>query len=660
MTAPPSDPRVDELRQRLRSLGYLDAGVDRFVLAPARSTRPPSTIALLASLRIGALAALLLGPAAAIGLSARMPGLVTGPKDALVVAVYLGTFFGVAVAVAAFVASLIVSWLARRSGLALGRRGQTLSRIAGAVVTLLVLGYLTLWWRTVIAGLGWSAPLWTVSALAIAAAISLLLGHSVRVGSSAVVLVSGPEHGSFPGADTSPDASPYQPAATRRRTWPLAGAVAFGAAALLLTLSGSTDNAPAETPALTVVPSGVRIKVIAIDGFDARIFEELSASGRVGALTSAFQGTLVRLDPRQAEMGDPARVWTTIATGEPPEVHGVQGLETRRVAGVQGRVPSEERSAVGRAIRGATDLVRLTRPAIASGTERRSKTFWEVASAAGLRTVVVNWWATWPADTEAGNVLTDRATLRLEHGGNLDAEIAPAALYERLRQQWPSIKARATQRAAEALKAPADTETRALLQRSAELDAIQLVLLASVTSADTDLSAVYLPGLDIVQHAILGLQNAQPGGEQERVAASALAARLDALKEYYVVLDHLLSPLLTPEPDELLMVVTAPGRVRSESGSQLVARGGAVRAASRLDGSQTDVAPTILYALGVPISRALGGAPLINLLDQRFIERYPVRFVATYGSPAQKSALRSGTPLDQEMIDRLRSLGYVR
>jgi hypothetical protein len=40
MISPPSDdPRVDELRQRLRSLGYLDAGVDRFVLGPARATR---------------------------------------------------------------------------------------------------------------------------------------------------------------------------------------------------------------------------------------------------------------------------------------------------------------------------------------------------------------------------------------------------------------------------------------------------------------------------------------------------------------------------------------------------------------------------------------------------------------------------------------------
>ena len=91
MTTPPrDDARVDELRQRLRSLGYLDAGVDRFVLGPAREARAPLAIAALASVRIGALAALLLGPAVAIGMGARLPGLVTGPRDAVVIALYLG------------------------------------------------------------------------------------------------------------------------------------------------------------------------------------------------------------------------------------------------------------------------------------------------------------------------------------------------------------------------------------------------------------------------------------------------------------------------------------------------------------------------------------------------------------------------------------------
>ena len=87
-----------------------------------------------------------------------------------------------------------------------------------------------------------------------------------------------------------------------------------------------------------MVPAGLRLRVIAIDGFDARIFEELSTSGRLPALTATVLGTRARLEPRAGDAGDPARVWTTVATGQPPDVHGVQGLETRRVAGMQGSV----------------------------------------------------------------------------------------------------------------------------------------------------------------------------------------------------------------------------------------------------------------------------------------------------------------------------------
>src|SRR5215510_1270583 len=97
---PESDTRVDELRQQLRSLGYLDAGVDRFVLGAARDRRGPVGVAVRASVRVGLLGGALLGPAAAIGLGARLPGLVGGIRDAVVLALYLGVFFAVAVAIA--------------------------------------------------------------------------------------------------------------------------------------------------------------------------------------------------------------------------------------------------------------------------------------------------------------------------------------------------------------------------------------------------------------------------------------------------------------------------------------------------------------------------------------------------------------------------------
>ena len=396
--------------------------------------------------------------------------------------------------------------------------------------------------------------------------------------------------------------------------------------------------------------SGLRLRVIAIDGFDARIFEELAGSGGLPALTATVQGARARLEPRPGDAGDPARVWTTIATGQPPDVHGVQGLETRRVAGMQGSVAIAGPSPLGHALRGATDFVRLTRPAIASGTERRAKTFWEVAAAAGLRTSVVNWWATWPATADTGVVLSDRATLRLERGGALDAEIAPASLYEPLRQRWPAIKATATARAEGALAYAGDDTTRALLRRSAELDAIQLALLAEVSAPGTDLSVVYLPGLDIAQHALLG-------SDQTGLAASTLAARLDAVKAYYSALDRLLAPLLTPAADELVILVTEPGRVGETGAARLSARGAAVRSYDGSSSAATAVTPTVLFALGIPIGRDLPSAPLLELFDPQFTARYPVRYVETYGRPSAAPAVRTGQPLDQEMIDRLRSLG---
>jgi hypothetical protein len=635
---------IDELRQRLRSLGYLDAGVDRFVLGSARETRTPSAIALLSSLRIGALGGLLLGPAAVVGLGGRVPGLITSTQDAIVLAIYLISFFAIATSAAAFVACLAVAWVARRMASEQTARARRLSVAAGIVVTLVCLVYLTLWWQSASAGLGWSAPVRTMLALAVAVGISLLLGHAVTVTALAVIVASSGHGLHVPGVPGS-----------SWRTSLVAGALGFTGAAVLLIATAPARGSQAQTPALTVVPSGVRVRVIAIDGLDPTVFGELRTSDQVPFL-SAILGSAsasLNLPAAEADRRDPARAWTTVATGQPVERHGVYGLETRRVAGVQGRVPLERTAA--RVVSAATDLLRLTTPSVASGTERQEKTFWEVASEAGLRTVVVNWWATWPAPTGSGIVISDRATLRLERGGTPDAEIAPADTYDRLRQRWPAIKTQAADAAGRAL-ASADTpqDLRPLLQRSLELDADQIALASEVAGDHTDLIAIYLPGLDIAQHALL---NAADG---QSASASALSARLQAIRDYYVALDRLLALTTVPSPSEVLFVVTAPGRVAGGGEGRLGARGTIVRDGATIQGSVTDVSPTILYALGVPASRETAGSPLLGLFSDTFTTRYPIRHVPTYGRPSNRPTERQGQPLDQEMIDRLRSLGYVR
>jgi hypothetical protein len=637
MSTTPNDPRVDELRRRLRSLGYLDAGVDRFVLGPARDARRPAAIAALASLRIGLLAAILLGPAAAVGIGTRLPGLVTGNRDAVVIALYLAVLFGTAVTVVAFVASL----LAARLPVTLVRRhARLVARGAGVAVGAACLIYLTLWWRIANADAALLSPLWTVFVLLVAVGISLLLGHATSITAFAVMAAGG-------GSDTV--------RTQRTSAWRLTAAaavIAFAGAAGLLLVAAPAPANEAPAPHLAVVSPGVRLKLIAIDGFDPAAMDALASTGRIPVLARLFANGAIRLGADAVR--DPAREWTTIATGQPPAVHGVQGLETRRVAGLQGTVTSEPRG-LGRALRDVTDLLRLTRPSTASGTELRAKTIWEVAADAGLRAAVVNWWATWPATSSGVNppiVVSDRATLRLERGGALDGEIAPPDVYQQLRREWPAIKQQVAAAISEMLPTAADSEAAEALRRAAEVDATQIAIASRLDPRSRDLLAIYLPGLDIAQHALLGSGDA--------IAPSELAARLDALRGYYFFLDGLLREITAPAQDEIVFVVAEPGRIATITRGAIAVSGAHSASGVQGDARPIDVAPTLLHALGVPISRELPGGPIVNVLSAHVARRFPVREVETYGRRASPDRLREGQPLDREMIERLRSLGYVR
>jgi hypothetical protein len=390
--------------------------------------------------------------------------------------------------------------------------------------------------------------------------------------------------------------------------------------------------------------------VVAIDGFDPEVFESQRGAGRLPVLSRLFAGGVAHFSEVTR---DPATAWTTIATGQSPDVHGVRGLETRRVAGLQGALSSTAAGSVARALNGTTDLLRLTRPSIASGAELRTKPFWEVAADAGLRAAVVNWWATWPAAGHSSAdplVISDRATLRLERGGALDAEIAPTALYDRLRAEWPALTEEARRTASAPMFAAADAAATAALRRSAELDALQIGLARRLPETP-DLIAVYLPGLDVVQYTLLGA-----GGS----AASTIAARVEHVRAYYSYLDLLLEDFTRPAADEIVMVVTHPGRLASASRGTFAITGAIAGPAVSVDARAVDVAPTVLHALGIPVSRELAGAPVAPMFTPSFVARFPVREVPTYGARPSALSTGRGDPLDAEALERLRSLGYVR
>jgi hypothetical protein len=251
-----------------------------------------------------------------------------------------------------------------------------------------------------------------------------------------------------------------------------------------------------------------------------------------------------------------------------------------------------------------------------------------VAESKGLRVGIVNWWATWPAEPLTGYLVSDRTFFKLERGEPFDREVYPREAERELVDLMPAAG-----------------------ERAHRLDAFYAAAALALRGAHPpDLEAVYLPGLDIVTSQQM---NGAPPAD-----LGALDARLAAIREYYGVLDTLLGPLAgTPGANEVVLLVADPGR-RSRQGTSglLLAVGGAVRAGDLGTVSERDVAPTVLHLAGLPVSDEMDGRVLEAALTPSFAQDHPVRHVSRFG---ERRAARAASGFDREMIEELRSLGYI-
>ena len=109
-----------------------------------------------------------------------------------------------------------------------------------------------------------------------------------------------------------------------------------------------------------------RVAVIGIDGADWELINELSIDGRIPNIRALIQGgtsaSLQTIQPTVSPL-----VWTTAATGLPPDRHGV------------------------------IDFIDRQRNLPVDSFTRRSPAAWDIAEAFGRHAQVVNWWTAWPA-----------------------------------------------------------------------------------------------------------------------------------------------------------------------------------------------------------------------------------------------------------------------
>lgn len=408
---------------------------------------------------------------------------------------------------------------------------------------------------------------------------------------------------------------------------------------------------------------GRRVLVVGWDAADWEILDQLVRQGGMPNLARLLAmgsfGELTSITPLLSPL-----IWTTMATGVGPETHGI--LDFMEVDPGSGtRVPI-------------------------TGRQRKVPAVWNLASAAGLQVAVSGWWATWPAETVNGVMLSDRLFYLLSDTVADAPEgtvVFPPEAEPEYRELASRAEAETDERAIRALM-PVSAATYAAARAQHKgmadpVDGFRRIMVGTRTylggalraaAARPHLQMVYCIGTDEIGHLLAPyLPPALPGAD----AAFSVTAQT-AVGRYHEVVDRWLGRFIETCPLEecAVLVVSDHGfkwgadRPREFSGTAaataalwhrprgvFVLAGHGVSRVGRVaePASVYDVAPTIAALLGLPAGRDWPGSPLPGCPPGRgepvsWTTLVPPESYRREGGAVQPSA---------EAVAQLKSLGYL-
>jgi predicted AlkP superfamily phosphohydrolase/phosphomutase len=489
--------------------------------------------------------------------------------------------------------------------------------------------------------------------------------------------------------------------------------------------------------------------VIGIDGGEWKVIRRLWDEGKLPNL-KGIAGRGVATTLHTAYNSSPV-IWTTIATGVIPQVHGITDFV---VPTPRGDVP-------------------------VSSAVRKVPALWNMATRAGRRVAVLGWWASWPAEPVNGVVLSDRALL------DLDARVSPASYLPRFQrdlreadadpglftgdeeQRRDRVMARSAAcmvregydlillyfrsadivshnewkyfepegfdpidprelaahrdrvpRVYEAIDqeigrilaaAPPGSDVlvlsdhgfhaahredvKALVDMDALLERLGYLGRRSDGGVDFPRTGIYTygsPDFERVKMLRFALAGREPGGRVRPEEREALRGRLEKdlesvtnergepvffLREarpnrgedgdfVAIVRLPLMTPVLRVQGRPFPPAVRSLGRISgthtpSTHGIFLAAGPDIDPQADLQDLHVHDMAPTILYALGLPVAEDFAGRARTGLFREESRRERPLRTIHTWGT-RQGAGEGKASKADEELLNQLRSLGYIR
>jgi hypothetical protein len=434
-----------------------------------------------------------------------------------------------------------------------------------------------------------------------------------------------------------------------------AGAAVLGAAVMLsvavpLTLRGPGLGRPPAArprPAGNVVPAAEaapRVTLLLFEGASLDIIVPAAAAGRLPHFERLLdEGALMHLATLRPTQ--PSPVWTAAATGKLPTKNGIRSVATYRP------FASPDRLDVLPDYCFAHALVRLglLDQQLHTSRDLTALPLWQILGRQGVSVGVVNWPVTYPAARVPGYLVSDE----VGQGAQTPVELAAGDAI------WPpeaaglavSAAAVARPRPEEAIPDVPGADIGDGLVSPCNADRrLDLLAIALERQMPSRFRAIRYECLDAVGHYFL--RYAMPASFGD-VSEDELHRFGNVLPTQYGVADGIVGrELAALGPGDLLLVLSGFGMEPIDPGKRVLERafgnprlngtherapdgfllafGSAVQAGHFPRASIVDVAPTILYFLGLPVGHDMDGYARTDIFRPSPAEARPITYIPTY------------------------------
>ena len=404
---------------------------------------------------------------------------------------------------------------------------------------------------------------------------------------------------------------------------------------------------------------GKKILLIGWDAADWEMIDPLLQGGQMPALAQlikgGLRGNLATLQPVLSPM-----LWTSIATGKRAEKHGICGFTE----------PLPDASGIG--------PVR--------STSRKCKAIWNILSQSGLKSNIIGWFASSPAEPINGVMISDQflhRPMQNDTAGDIVTDaVHPRALAKPaadLRVSTESLVAGDLlpfiPKLAE-IDLKQDDRPLKLARRLARTATVQAMATALIQSEPWNLMGVYFDGIDQFAHEFMPYHPPRLDSVPER----DFELYQDVMRGCYRFHDMMLHTLLQYVDDETTVILISDhgyesGRRRPplNQGKEdpegchrpfgiVCLKGPGIKKDDRLYGASIlDVTPTILTLLGLPIGSDMDGRPWLEAFEKPVT---PERIFSWERLGDEKAGLhtehtRQDPAEAAAAIEQLVALGYI-